>query len=722
MPPPPSSKQKASNAASMNASKQGGGAGTGGGKSGSTGGGKMGAGSSQSGGVKSGSAPAKTSAPGGGSGTQKTSAPSKMGARSTQTGGGGAFGGVAKAAQSNAYSNPGMSMSPAQNAARLDAVRRGPGISPGLKFGSTPNEFSRTATSYGLANMDKLGVTDPARITASLNNLKAFSGVAYDADGLARVQKRLGYTPVGIRTNNPGNILRSGAGWEKTIPGYVGPVKSPNGLTYQSYSDPRWGLVAQNELLGRYHDMGRTTINSVVDRYAPKDKNNPGMANPNYKKSLSAATGWGPHDQLTREQVQSLGAPKTVFENSGNIFAGGPFGGTPQPTQFASSEPGSIPRPTHRPSDLRPFVPRPTPRPDTFPRGFGDIGIQRTVNPYTAPAAPVPNIRPLQSFVGGDPRAGMPPVAFPAARMQSQVMGDPRLGMSPGAFPSARMQSPVMGDPRAGMPPGAFPAARPASIFADPRVGMPTGAYPAAKPVSIVGDPRMGLPPGSYPAAPPVKDQSRLKDQSRVASTDGFVPQGIIAPQMVRPEAPGTYPAAPRMSPFGNVGQEYHQHQAPPAPWQYRNETPPAAPHMGTPASQTADAGEPTLWDSPGAYFQKKTGINPRDVQQVTTRVQEGLQEIGENIEKHGVQGVQDRVNQMTGMGLPASLTNNTGPRGGGMGDPRYIPPQFPAPVQQAAQAQPTVQELMTLLEAMKAKGATPEEIAYVQSLITPSA
>jgi hypothetical protein len=236
---------------------------------------------------------------------------------------------------------------------------------------------------------------------------------------------------------------------------------------------------------------------------------------------------------------------------------------------------------------------------------------------------------------------------------------------------------------------------------------MPTGAFPAAKPARIVGtDPRASMPPGSYPAAPPITDPSRIKDQSRVASMDGFVPQGIIAPQMVRPEAPGTYPAAPRMSPFGNVGQEFHKHGAPPTPSQYRNEMPPAAPHMGTPASQTAQTEtQPSFWQQGGDLFN-----------QASTAVEEKLQEHREAVQKYGPETVLKVLEQRAG-NVPGSLTN-TAPRPGGGPEQRYIPPQFAPPAQQTAQAEPTAQDLMALIESMKAKGATPEEIAFVQSLV----
>jgi hypothetical protein len=236
------------------------------------------------------------------------------------------------AAAQNAYDRQRM----AAMSQRYDPVVKGAAPNPkGAMPGAAPGDYVRTALGYNVNRMDNLGVTDANRIVDGFNNLKQFKDVSYDPDGVQKIKDGLGYTPVGIRTNNPGNILNSK--WQSEVPGYAGPVKSPNGLTYASYTDPRWGLAAQNELLGRYYDGGRTTINEVVDRYAPVDENNSAAANRSYKDHLSASTGWDPNQALSREQVQSLGPYKTSFENGGALFAGGPFGGTPSPTSLAST-------------------------------------------------------------------------------------------------------------------------------------------------------------------------------------------------------------------------------------------------------------------------------------------------------------------------------------------------------------------------------------------------
>lgn len=218
-----------------------------------------------------------------------------------------------------------------------------------------PSQFNNDMLGYNAGRIRSQGITDPKAKMDSLHNLTQFSEVGYNAEGVQKIKDRYGYTPVGIRTNNPGNILDSG--WQKNMPGYTGPVTSPNGLTYASYKDPRYGLAAQNELLGRYYDGGRTTIKEVVDRYAPVDENNSAAANKAYKEHLSAQTGFGINDQLTREQVQSLGPYKTAFENGGTILAGGPFGGAASPAATTALAASAAPKSSVVSSNL-PMDPR----------------------------------------------------------------------------------------------------------------------------------------------------------------------------------------------------------------------------------------------------------------------------------------------------------------------------------------------------------------------------
>ena len=324
-----------------------------------------------------------------------------------------------------------------------------------------PSQFNNQMLNYNSDRITRNNITDPAQKMDSLHNLTKFSEVGYNADGVKAIKDRLGYTPVGIRTNNPGNLLDSG--WQRSMPGYTGPVRSSNGLTYASYSDPRYGLVAQNELLGRYHDAGRNTIRSVVDRYAPVDQNNSAAANAAYKQHLANATGFGLDQELSREQVQALGPYKTTFENGGRVFAGGPFGGTASAphAQMAAA------RPSLASNGLTAALQNwNVPPPSRIP-----APVSQGMLPPTQASGSQPPQAPSQPFMAGDPRVNRPPGSFPSA----PITGAPVV-----STPLPPIRSPQ--GPQ--MPPGGL--SRPPMVAGDPRVGMPLGGFPAAP----------GMPPG----------------------------------------------------------------------------------------------------------------------------------------------------------------------------------------------------------------------------------
>ena len=156
-----------------------------------------------------------------------------------------------------------------------------------------------------------------------LNNAAYAAGngsVTWNPQAVSGVSKKLGYTPVGIRANNPGNLLD--AKWMHTLPGYTGPVTSPNGLTYAGFANPQYGLMAQSSLLTgpHYFGAGLNTVNSIVNRYAPVDKNNSSAANANYKSFLTGSLGVSGNAPLTRSQVENMGPIMATYENAGKAL------------------------------------------------------------------------------------------------------------------------------------------------------------------------------------------------------------------------------------------------------------------------------------------------------------------------------------------------------------------------------------------------------------------
>lgn len=567
-----------------------------------------------------------------------------------------ALGNVASAAQANASRAPNAAAQAAYDKAKMNAmnqrnnpVTRGEVSPAGLRPGAMAGDFVHSALGYNVNRMDQLGITDANRIVDGFNNLKQFKDVAYDPAGVQKIRDSLGYTPVGIRTNNPGNILDSS--WQKAMPGYAGPVKSPNGLTYSSYTDPRWGLAAQNELLGRYSDMGRNTINSVVDRYAPVDQNNSAAANAAYKQSLSNATGWGANDPLTREQVQSLGPYKTAFENGGVAFAGGPFGGTPTiagGTQVA---------------------------------GIANAGLSAAKDLDRAKkaaeaAAAMQRLGPVQG-------PNMPPQAIPAPNSIG-ILGSSYSGYGNFNPPHIASQAPTP-RPAAGTytsPYDIQPASAPPR---NPSGGMsytPDLPGPMPAQTSVVTDPRVALTPlGSLPAAKP-KD---VQVAWNVPPMGGAVPSAY-----------GDL--------FGTWGVNRPQPKGPAA-------------NPGTIHSQTADVTPPaTGWKD---WVKQKTGV---DVQNAVETVQKKVDEAKPMLKFAQEHPTLAQIGLKMMMGGGGNMPGNLGTAQ--ENSDWYMkpqPPQAPVAPQMAdasSEAMSALQSLQQLQANMVAQGASPEDLAYIQSII----
>jgi uncharacterized protein (TIGR02594 family) len=400
------------------------------------------------------------------------------------------------------------------------------------------------------------------------------------------------------------------------------------------------------------------------------------------------------------------------------------------PTQLASAALGSIPRPRPRPT-MAP-VPRPTPRPDSFPRGFGDTGIGRTVNSYS-PAPPVPNMRPDTFPSGfGDTGIGRTVNQYTPPSFGDQGMGrtvNPYSQPAP-PVPTARPDSFPRGFNDQGMGRPVNPYSAPVSPFSDAGIRKPVSPFAGQPPASIVPPIPKARPPMQGPPRPiggmsftPGLPDAQKRYYDRVAQTPG-PQQPYSLPGYPGAQPAGTYTApydrAPRMSPFGNVGQEYHEHSAPPTPSQYRNETPPAAPNMGTPASQTAQTEtEPSFWEKTGDMFN-----------QASTAVTEKLAE-----NKKMVEEIEKKVGPLTPAKVKMWSWLN-GLSGGGTADTNFDNNRSPhqmvkntAPAYGGAPSQPpaaesdyTPADLIALKSRMVAAGASPEEIAFVDSLINQTA
>lgn len=94
------------------------------------------------------------------------------------------------------------------------------------------------------------------------------------------------------RNNNPGNI-EDGA-FARKQPGYAG-----GDGRFARFSSPEHGFGAMEKLLGGYMKQGRTTLTSIISKWAPGHENNVGA----YVGHVSKLTGLSPNQRLGAEHI-----------------------------------------------------------------------------------------------------------------------------------------------------------------------------------------------------------------------------------------------------------------------------------------------------------------------------------------------------------------------------------------------------------------------------------
>lgn len=94
------------------------------------------------------------------------------------------------------------------------------------------------------------------------------------------------------RNNNPGNI-EDGA-FARKQPGYIG-----GDGRFARFASPEHGFGAMEKLLGGYMRQGRTTLSSIISKWAPGHENNVGA----YVGHVSKLTGLDPNQRLSAEHI-----------------------------------------------------------------------------------------------------------------------------------------------------------------------------------------------------------------------------------------------------------------------------------------------------------------------------------------------------------------------------------------------------------------------------------
>lgn len=113
--------------------------------------------------------------------------------------------------------------------------------------------------------------------------------------------------PRGIRNNNPGNIRRSGDPWQ-------GLADNQTDSEFFQFIAPVYGIRALARVLKTYRDRyGLTTVQGIIDRWAPPVENNTGA----YVQAVASAMGVAPNVPLSWDagQLRALVAAIIHHEN-----------------------------------------------------------------------------------------------------------------------------------------------------------------------------------------------------------------------------------------------------------------------------------------------------------------------------------------------------------------------------------------------------------------------
>ena len=93
---------------------------------------------------------------------------------------------------------------------------------------------------------------------------------------------------LGIRNNNPGNLVFTGIAWQgKIIP------KVPQ--RFEQFSAVKWGIRAMLRDVVNDISKGKNTVSKLIHQYAPPSENN----TKSYINDVSKALGIQPNDKIT---------------------------------------------------------------------------------------------------------------------------------------------------------------------------------------------------------------------------------------------------------------------------------------------------------------------------------------------------------------------------------------------------------------------------------------
>lgn len=178
----------------------------------------------------------------------------------------------------------------------------------GKAHGWTPEQITEQQNNYikttAYKTLDNLRVSNPDEFVRIAGEPDAAGGAVRYSGGDAA-------DPVGLRNNNPGNLVKTDNTWD-------GEVKGDG--RFASFATPEHGLRALCKNLLAYNKRGYTTVEQIIGRWAPPNENDTST----YTAAVSKALGVPADKRLDLTDINTLTAlcaSITQHENGSNPYS-----------------------------------------------------------------------------------------------------------------------------------------------------------------------------------------------------------------------------------------------------------------------------------------------------------------------------------------------------------------------------------------------------------------
>ncbi|MBH3289205.1 hypothetical protein I5N29_02020 [Serratia marcescens] len=178
----------------------------------------------------------------------------------------------------------------------------------GKAHGWTPEQVTEQQNNYVKTTAYK---TMENLVASDADTAARLMGEPSDVGGAVRYSGGGASDPVGLRNNNPGNLVKTANTWD-------GEVKGDG--RFASFATPEHGLRALCKNLLAYNKRGYTTVEQIIGRWAPPNENDTAA----YTAAVSKALGVPADKRLDLTDINTLTAlcaSITKHENGSNPYS-----------------------------------------------------------------------------------------------------------------------------------------------------------------------------------------------------------------------------------------------------------------------------------------------------------------------------------------------------------------------------------------------------------------